>query len=122
MVAKAGILAALDAVVAELTAAGLRASINPAKLTPPAVWVSLDKLIPELLDGNGAAQIRVNLIVPDTTLPQGLDALDQLLAKVWAVLPLAVEDVTPEGVVLPDSPNPLPSLRVTVQVPYTRTT
>jgi hypothetical protein len=112
--------ATLQALVDALVDGGLQADLDPAKVNLPGVWVSVGLIRPELLDGSGTVEARLNLISRDLPYPATLEALDGLLAQVLDLVDTE-GDVIPESVVMPDGPASLPSYRVTVLAHYTRT-
>lgn len=117
----AGVYPELEAVVAELTAEDIRASTDGSGLNLPGVWVSIDHLEPDMLDGSGSVLVALNLVAANTVTRTAYQQLDQLLSAVLNLRPvLAVEgDVVPESVILPDNPQTLPSYRLLVRRYYT---
>lgn len=118
----AGVQAALDNLTAALVAADIRAALNPEKVNPPAVWVTLSELRPELLNGDGTVAAYLYLIAAGTSHSASLAQLDALLGDVLAVVD--PEDVIlPVSVVLPSAQGKrtLPSLRITTLTTYTLT-
>jgi hypothetical protein len=112
--------AALDDLVAALREAGIPADLDPQNLTPPAVWVQLESIAHSLLDGGLVLRCRLYAIVGDAPAGTVLDNLDALLGEVLDVVtPNADRDTEVAGVLLPDTPNPLPALQLTVDLPTT---
>lgn len=116
-----GIAGALEGIASDLAGAGIIASIDPAELQAPCVWVDIDAIVPELLNGNGTVRALLHLIAPNAAPVDALAALDTLLGDVLDVLDTE-DDVTTESVALPDNPSQgLPALRLVTLRPYTRT-
>lgn len=118
----AGIKAALEGVVSTLTGAdpSIRAGLDAAALQPPCAWVSVDTIVPELLNGDGSVVVAINCIVGNVAVLDAYELLDQLLGQVLDLVPVE-GDVLPESVVMPDNPQTLPSYRVLTRAYYTRT-
>lgn len=117
----AGIKTALVNLAADLTAAGIVASIDPAELQAPCVWVDIDHLAPELMSGDGTVWAQLHLIAPNAAPLDALDLLDGLLAQVLDVID-PEDDIVTETVVLPSNTSEgLPALRITTLRPYERT-
>lgn len=117
--AASGILTAMNGVLAQLTAADLRASIDIAKVNPPAVWLTLADVRPEFLNGDGTVGLSLYLIAPNVAFADVVAILDQLLGDVTAVVPTE-GDVTPVSLVISDGKATLPAWRVTVLATYQR--
>lgn len=101
-------LAEVDALVTELTTAGISASIDPAEVDPPGVWVRHVGLSLDLL-GGFTIKTQLHLVVPDNGHAEARTGLVDLLNQVLAV---AEPDEDPyfQGLVLPHHPKPLPGL------------
>ncbi len=113
-----GIKDVLTGVVEALNAADVSCVADPANLNPPAVLAAIEAVHPNLMDGSGSVDVRLNLCSPDVAWEDALAALDELLAAV--VDAVDVDDpVTPETLVV--SGANLPSLRCTVTYFYERT-
>lgn len=111
--------AAILALLADLAAADVRATIDPAKVNTPAVWLRMGPvdLTPVLCgETSGIMTAEATCIVPDTTDEAALDAL---AALVDAVVP-HVDVVGPlrfQGTVLPGPDlTPLPSIVIPVAI------
>ena len=110
----------LDDLVAALREAGIVADLDPQNLTPPAVWVQLESIAHSILSGGMVLRCRLYLIVGDAPAGTVLDNLDPLLGSVLDVVtPNADVDTTVAGVLLPDTPTPLPALQLTIDLPTT---
>lgn len=108
----------LDALVDALRAGGIAADLDAQNLTPPAVWVQLESIAHSLLSGGMVLRCRLYAIVGDGPTGTVLDNLDALLGAVLEVVtPNADRDTDVAGVILPDTPNPLPALQLTVDLP-----
>jgi len=77
---------ALQHVVAVLQGAGLTADTDTDKLQPPCVWVAVDKLRQETLDGGGALDLSVYLIARATGYADEIHQLQELLDKALTVI------------------------------------
>lgn len=100
----------VDDLVADLKAAGLSASVDPAEVNPPGVWVRSQGLSLDTLGGFTWA-LQLHLVVPDNGHRLAREALLELFNQ---VLPVAEPDADPyfQGLVLPHTPKPLPGLVV----------
>lgn len=117
----AGVKAALEAIAADLTAADIVASIDASELQAPCVWVDIDHLSPELMNGDGTVWAQLHLIAPNAAPLDALSMLDDLLAAVLDVVD-PEDDIVAETVVLPSNTSEgLPALRITTLRPYERT-
>lgn len=67
----------LAQLVDELADAGITAGLDPATLTPPCVWVSVDGIGPHTLAGV-VITARLDLMVPDVGFPQVYRHLGEL--------------------------------------------
>lgn len=114
-----GIAAIVTELVDALTAQDINASADPAGLNLPGVWVGVETISPELLDGNGTVVLRLNACVPNTLYLDALAQLDELLADVLDVLD-SEGDIIPITVALPDG-QAVPSYQLNVLRPYERT-
>lgn len=108
------IAAAAEDVVASLRSAGLRATVEPADVNPPAAWVTARTMAHDLLGGGGTVAIDVYLIAPDTGTAQALRTLSSLLDKALTVVDPDADTSLAEAVTLPGGGQPLPAFRVTV--------
>lgn len=100
---------------AVLEGAGVRASADPATVTPPGAWVTVENINQLTVDGQLQLECVVYLIVGDTDHRRAYDKLAELYNLAATVL---VPDgpVVPQGVILADTPTPLPALRVPVNL------
>lgn len=116
-----GVGKALAAAVDTLTEAGVRASTDPAKLNPPAVYVVPVSAEPVTLAGEWEHQIDLVLVVPDAAPAQAYTQLDALAERCLEVLAQSDDDlVEPVNLVLPGSSTPLPAYRYRTPI-YTQT-
>jgi hypothetical protein len=115
-----GVKAAVVDLVDHLQANDMRAGPDMPQLTPPAVWVTVGAVQPELLSGGGTVQLQLYVLAPNA---QPLDVLDVLDDHTQQLLQLVDSDgdIVPATVATPDSRTTLPAYRVTVLVPYTPT-
>lgn len=106
--------AEVDVVVDELRAADISASIDPAEINPPGVWVRTAGLSLDLL-GGFTIKTQLHLVVADNGHHEARAALVDLFNQ---VLTVATPDEDPyfQGLVLPDNPKPLPGLVVPVNL------
>lgn len=102
-----------------LEGAGVQASLDPADLNVPAVWIALDSVAQANLAGRLELRCLLFLIVGDADTTRAMASLGQLHAKVLQVITPDGPVVT-QGVVMPGDPTPLPALRVPVNL-YTTT-
>lgn len=104
------------ALVAALAAADVRASIDPAKVNPPGVWVHLAGPLDHDTLGCSTLPVDLVLVVADTTDDAALAALAALHDKVLAVVD-AAGPIRFQGTVLPGPDlTALPSLVVPIQI------
>lgn len=108
---------ALDALAANLTAAGAPASVDEASVNVPGVWVELAEVQPNYLGGNGDLAVNLYLCAPDSTSGAVVDAWDALYAAVSGVID-PIGNLTPVGLQLP-ADMVVPALRMSVTIPYT---
>lgn len=116
----AGLKAALQGVVDHLVAGGVAAASDPAEVNTPGVWVWPGIARPDRLDGNGDLEVHLQLVAPDVSAPDALQLLDELLGDVLDLVS-PEGDIVPQSVILPGSPNTLPSYGVVVLATYERT-
>lgn len=109
----------IAALLQKLSAAGVRATIDPAKVNTPAVWLRMGPvdLTPVLCgEASGTMTAEATCIVADTTDEAALTALTALVDE---VLPL-VDVVAPlrfQGTVLPGPDlTPLPSIVIPIAI------
>ena len=110
----------LLALVDQLTAAGLNASLDPADVSPPGVVVRADALLPAAgkLCGDEPVRVSLLLVAPATNSVAAYRALDALYAVVATTVPIATDEATFQRLVMPDDPTGLPALRVTTLVTF----
>lgn len=89
------IVGSLQGVVDALQLADVRASMDPAKLNPPAVYVTLERIGTWTLADEGTITARFLLLVPDTDHLRSLEALQDLyVATVQVVTPTSDVEAT----------------------------
>lgn len=88
-------------------------TMNPADVNPPGAWLNIDELRTLNLAGDLELRCSLYLIAPDQDPKRALAILAPMLNRLRAVWN-PDGPVVPQGVVLPDSPTPLPALRVPV--------
>lgn len=86
------------------------AATDPAKVRTPGVWVRFAGLELDSLGGY-TIYATLHLIVADTGYRRASVALGSLLSRVAGVVDVH-ETVTPQPVILPSGPKPLPGLAV----------
>lgn len=101
--------------VDSLTAAGLRATIDPRDVNAPAVWVSPRQIAHDILSG-GTVTVDLWLIAPDNGIPAALAVLADMLDTVLSVVDPDAPTSLAESLALPDTPAPLPAFRVTTEL------
>lgn len=102
------ITATLTALTDHITEAGIRADLDPAQLSLPAVWVRPTAVALDLLAATSIA-VELVCIVPDTDHRRALEALEALAGMVLDLID-AGGDVLLTTVQLPEQPSPLPAL------------
>lgn len=106
----------LDALVAALEEADVRADLDPAKVNTPGAWVTLDGFQAVNVRRDPMVDAVVYLIVADLDTRRALDALAELYNKVVPTVLRPDGRVIAQGVILPDSSTPLPALKVPVRL------
>jgi len=92
----------------------LGVSMDPAEVNPGrGGWLALDEVRAANLAGQLELRCSLFLIAPDTGPGRALGTLAGMLNRLRTVV-RPDGPVVPQGVVLPDSPTPLPALRVPV--------
>jgi len=92
----------------------LGVSMDPAEVNPGrGGWLALDEMRPANLAGQWELRCSLFLISPDVDPKRALAKLAPMLNRLRTVV-TPDGPVVPQGVVLPDSPTPLPALRVPV--------
>jgi hypothetical protein len=107
------LVAACDQLVADLTAAGVRATLNRSQVNTPGAWVVPTAVEITTLGGGGTASVDVVLVVGDTGDRTALTQLDELLDKVLD-LDLAFTAPVDTTYALVLTGPPLPAFRVPV--------
>jgi hypothetical protein len=109
--------APIDDLVAQLAALDppLAVTMNPADVNPPGGWLNIDEIRTLNLSGDLELRCSLYLIAPDQDPKRALGILGPMLTRLRGVW---VPDgpVVPQGVVLPDTPTPVPALRVPVHL------
>jgi hypothetical protein len=98
-----------------LTAAGIPASVERAKVRTPGAWISPQTRDITTLDGSGSAAVDVILVVGDHGELTSLKALDEMADKVVA-LGLALTEPVDTAYALTLTSSPLPAFRVPVEL------
>lgn len=92
----------------------LGVSMDPAQVNPGrGAWLALDEVRVTNLAGQLQLRCSLFLIAPDLDPQRALAKLAPMLNTLRTVVQ-PDGPVTPQGVVMPDSPTPLPALRVPV--------
>lgn len=105
----------LDELVDLIDEAGLRVTIDPRNVNPPAVWISPRQIAHDLLAG-GTVTVDLWLIAPDNGTPAALKVLSEMLDVVLSVVDPDAPTSLAESLALPDTPAPLPAFRVTTEL------
>lgn len=106
----------VEALVAALRAAGVRADMDPSNLNLPAAWVTVEGIQAANLRTDVAIYVAVYLIAPDQDYGRALEALADLFNLAVPGVFSPDGQTVPQGVILPDSSTPLPALRVPVRL------
>jgi len=115
MTGPAGIAAVQDAVVALLTAAGIRAVVDTRDVNPPCVFVAPPALAFRFgRPGSFDAEVTAQAIVGDTGGRATTDALDELLGQVGAALNWQFTRAVPGQFPAADGARTLPCYTLTV--------
>ena len=109
------LLTACLGLAAELTAAGVPASVERARVNPPGAWISPQSMDVTRLSGGGIAAVDVILVVGDTGEANALKHLDDLLGKVLGI-GLALTEPVDTAYALTLTSSPLPAFRVPVEL------
>lgn len=96
-----------------LAAAEVQASMDPAELNLPAVWLAVDAVRPVNVGLGLRLECRLFLISPDTDPLRAAGHLFDLYNQVAGVV-TPDGPVVSQGVVMPGDPTPLPALAVPV--------
>jgi hypothetical protein len=110
----ARLVQALEELAQRLTDAGVRATVDRARLSVPGAWIMPMTAREERLDRGGMVRVSVLLVAPQSS---DLEALKTLCG----LLDLALEVIDPDedvdtSVVLPVNDNPLPAFRLVVDL------
>ena len=112
---------AVDALVTRLVDHDIAASVNPAEVSPPGVWVRSSGIRFDLLGGY-THRLRLHLVVPDNGYIAARDALSDLLSDLVDAGVLPDEDTYEQPLILPSSsPKALPGLVVPLNLSATFT-
>lgn len=106
---------ALEDLADALAAAGVEASVDPADLDLPGVWVTLDRLTVPTFTGGGLVRARLLLIVPDQDHIRAVEALQDLYDATVAVVD-PMSDVESTLATVQAGPD-LPALTFTHDIP-----
>lgn len=105
----------LDQLLELLRAAGLKASMDPADLNLPGVWLAVDTVDVANLKGDLRLGCLLFLIAGDQDPRRAIGVCSAMFQKVLTVLS-PDGAVQTQGVVMPADPTPLPALRVPVNL------
>ncbi len=106
----------LDELVDLIDEAGLRVTIDPRNVNPPAVWISPRQITHDILAGGGTLTVDLWLIAPDNGTPAAMKILSEMLTAVLSVVDPDAPTSLAESLALPDTPAPLPAWRVTTEL------
>lgn len=111
----------LDHIVTVTEHAGIPATLEPQRITPPGAWICGRRLDTQNFPGYFATVADIYLITRDTGIIQAIDTLDTMLEKVIDVIQdndrlEIVDSALDESVTLPHGAAPLPAYRLTIQV------
>lgn len=110
------ILEALDSVRAELSSVGIRAEVDPRDVNPPGAWIALNTIDhATVVCGGSTIRTHVYLIVPDNGVAESTTQLNEMLISALRVFD-PDDSTTPTTVQLPGGGNPLPALRLVIDV------
>lgn len=105
--------AAAGAIVADLRAAGIRATVDERELNPPAVFVAPPALTYRFGKGGWDASWTLSAVVPDNGRRPALAALGDLVTDVQAALSGRVVAGRPVDLFVPGGAAPLPAYELT---------
>jgi hypothetical protein len=105
--------AAVDALVARLTGAGLRAAADERDLNPPAVWVGPPVLTYRFGKNCWDAEWRLAAVVPNSGRNIANRNLGELVSAAQAALGGAIVTARPIDLSVPDQAAPLPAYELT---------
>lgn len=111
----------LEYIVTVTETAGIKATLEPQRITPPGAWICGRRLDTQNFPGYFATVADIYLITRDTGIIQAIEALDDMLEKVIDVIQdndrlEIVDSALDESVTLPHGAAPLPAYRLTIQV------
>jgi hypothetical protein len=110
------LLEALDYVRAELLSVGIRAEVDPRDVNPPAAWITLNQIEHgAVICGGSVIRVHVYLIVPDAGVIESTVQLQDMLNSALRVFD-PDDATTPQTVQLSGGGNPLPALRLVLDV------
>lgn len=106
----------VEQLVELITGEGVRATQNPADLTPPGAWVTVDTITTLTLDLQLQLECSVWLVTGDLDPRRAYVKLATMYNQIAAVV-IPDGPVVPQGLILPAAPTtPLPALRVPVNL------
>lgn len=95
----------------------VRATLDPAEVNTPGVWVTLEQIRAVNIRHDSRIQAVLYLIAQDQDYQRALLALQTLYNAIVPTVLTPDGPVVPQGVLLPQDPsNPLPALRVPVNL------
>lgn len=111
----------LEYIVTVTENAGIPATLEPQRITPPGAWICGRRLDTQNFPGYFATVADIYLITRDTGIIQAIDTLDDMLEKVIDAIQdndrlEIVDSALDESVTLPHGAAPLPAYRLTIQV------
>lgn len=99
-----------------LRTAGVRANVDPTKLTPPCAWIQPTQIEHTRLCGGGVVTVVVWLVSPDRPPAQAHTILGGLLDTALAVIDPTEATTTADSLTLTNSGQPLPAYRITTTI------
>lgn len=111
----------LDHLVTVTKQAGIPATIDPPRITPPGAWICARRLSTQTLPGHFATVADVYLIARDTGIVQAIETLDDMLETIIDAIDEddrleIVGSALDESVTLPHAVAPLPAYRLTLEI------
>ena len=111
----------LDHIVTVTEKAGIPATLDPPKITPPGAWICGRRLDAEILPGYFTTVADVYLITRDTGIIPALETLDGMLESLIDAIHdddslEIVGSALDESVTLPHGAAPLPAYRLSVNI------
>ena len=110
------LLNACDALAAELTAAGVRTSVERAKVTTPGAWLYPREVEITTLDGGGTALVDLVLVVGDHGDRTALSGLEDLLELALTVEAVDLAEPVDTSYALTLTGPPLPAFRIATHI------